>query len=103
MSMLNKTLKNLDIAKKEVTDGDLAVFSPIDGSKIAAVKKHTKAQTNAAIKRANKAFLEWRNVPAPRRGELVRLLGEELRKSKEDLGRLVSIENGKIFQDFPIL
>ena len=99
MSILNKTLKNLDIAKKEITGGDLDVFSPIDGSKIAAVKKHTKAQTNAAIKRANKAFLEWRNVPAPKRGELVRLLGEELRKSKEDLGRLVSIENGKIFQE----
>ena len=54
------------------------------------------AATTAAIARAETAFRAWRNVPAPRRGELIRLLGEELRAAKDDLGRLVSIEAGKI-------
>lgn len=49
-----------------------------------------------AIEAAHEAFKTWRLVPAPKRGELVRLLGEELRAAKEDLGRLVSIEAGKI-------
>lgn len=48
------------------------------------------------MERAHQAFKAWRNVPGPRRGELVRLLGEELRAAKDDLGRLVSIEVGKI-------
>jgi aldehyde dehydrogenase (NAD+) len=51
------------------------------------------------IEQAHAAYLIWRSVPAPRRGELVRLLGEELRRSKEDLGRLVTIETGKILSE----
>ena len=51
---------------------------------------------SAAVGRAHAAFLDWRHVPAPKRGELVRLFGEELRKSKAELGRLVTIEAGKI-------
>ena len=57
------------------------------------------ADVEAAIARAAKAFLEWREVPAPRRGEFVRLLGEELRAAKADLGRLVTIEAGKIVSE----
>ena len=54
------------------------------------------AEATAAIGQAHEAFKAWRSVPAPRRGELVRLLGEELRAAKADLGRLVTLEAGKM-------
>jgi aldehyde dehydrogenase (NAD+) len=76
--------------------GDLVSRSPIDGSEIGKVRVGDPA---SAVVRAEQAFLEWRTVPAPRRGELVRLLGEELRAAKEPLGRLVTLENGKISQE----
>lgn len=77
------------------TGGTLASFSPITGEQIALLPEHDADGVSAAIGRAAVAFRDWRNVPAPRRGELVRLLGEELRAAKDDLGRLVSIEAGK--------
>ncbi|MFC0279301.1 aldehyde dehydrogenase family protein [Falsigemmobacter intermedius] len=77
------------------TGGPMASFSPLTGEQIAGLTPTSAAETDAAIARAHAAFLTWRNLPAPRRGELVRLLGEELRAAKEDLGRLVSIEAGK--------
>jgi len=80
----------------DATSGDLASRSPIDGSEIGKVLIGDPA---AAAARAAKAFEQWRIVPAPRRGELVRLLGEELRAAKEPLARLVSIESGKIVQE----
>ncbi|WP_304178067.1 aldehyde dehydrogenase family protein [Phenylobacterium aquaticum] len=70
--------------------------SPIDGSLVAALRANTKAEADAAIEAAHTAFLTWRNVPAPRRGELIRLFGEELRAAKDDLGRLVALEAGKV-------
>ena len=76
--------------------GDTAVRSPVDGAEIGRVRHDTPDEVRAAVARAETAFRAWRAVPAPRRGELVRLLGEELRKAKEDLGLLVSIEAGKI-------
>ena len=76
--------------------GDLAVHSPVTGEKIASLSTMSQAEVSNAIDAADEAFHAWRLVPAPRRGELVRLLGEELRAAKEDLGRLVSIEVGKI-------
>ena len=76
--------------------GDLAVRSPIDGAVIAHVLMTPVADMGAVIARSQAAFKEWRSVPAPRRGELVRLLGEELRAAKEDLGALVTLEAGKI-------
>jgi aldehyde dehydrogenase (NAD+) len=79
--------------------GTLVVKTPIDGSQIAALKEHTAADANVMIESARSAFLLWRLVPAPRRGELVRLLGEELRAEKENLGRLVTLECGKILQE----
>jgi len=63
------------------------------------VPEVTPAQANAAIEEAAQAFLRWRLVPAPRRGELVRRLGDALRQAREDLGRLVSIETGKIVSE----
>ena len=83
----------------ELEGGELAVSTPVDGSVIARVTKHTPAETSQMIATGHNAFLEWRNVPAPRRGELVRLLGEELRREKEQLGALVTLECGKILQE----
>jgi aldehyde dehydrogenase (NAD+) len=79
--------------------GDLTVTSPISGQVIGRVKQHTSADIDAALARARIAFVAWRDVPAPRRGELVRLLGHRLRENKAALGRLVSLEAGKILQE----
>jgi aldehyde dehydrogenase (NAD+) len=75
------------------------VTSPIDGAVIGNVKMDDSAAVDATIAKAQEAFLSWRNVPAPRRGEFVRLLGEELRKHKDELGQLVTIECGKIYSE----
>jgi aldehyde dehydrogenase (NAD+) len=79
--------------------GDLAAFSPIDGACIGGVPAASAAEVGEAADRAHAAFLQWRTVPPPRRGELVRLFGEVLREEKEALGRLVSLEAGKILQE----
>ena len=75
--------------------GGLAVVSPITGETVATLAAHDAAAAETAIARADAAFRAWRIVPAPRRGELVRLFAEELRAAKEELGRMVSIEAGK--------
>lgn len=77
-------------------EGTLAVRSPVTGQPLGSVQEVGPAEAAKAIDAAHEAFLEWRLVPAPKRGELIRLLGEELRAAKDDLGRLVSIEAGKI-------
>ena len=77
-------------------EGGLVSRSPIDGNEIGRV---TEGNPAAACAAAAAAFLEWRSVPAPRRGELVRLLGEELRASKEPLAQLVTLEAGKIVSE----
>jgi aldehyde dehydrogenase (NAD+) len=79
--------------------GELRVASPIDGAEIAQARAHTRDDVAQAIARAHDAFLAWRSVPAPRRGELIRLFGEELRAEKESLGTLVSVETGKILSE----
>jgi aldehyde dehydrogenase (NAD+) len=87
-------LKRLGVSKTVFAkEGGLAARSPLTGETVAQA-----ALTNpdAAIARAHAAFPAWRDTPAPRRGELVRLLGEELRAAKADLGRLVTLEAGKI-------
>ena len=89
----------LGVPAESLAGGTLSVRSPINGEKIAAVAEINAADTKAAIDAAHQAFLEWRLVPAPKRGELIRLLGEELRAAKTDLGRLVSIEVGKIVSE----
>lgn len=88
-------LTRLGIDRALYTGGTLASFSPVTGEQIATLPEHDGPAVTAAIDRAAAAFRIWRNVPAPRRGELVRVLGEELRAAKDDLGRLVSIEAGK--------
>ncbi|MFN6178666.1 MAG: aldehyde dehydrogenase family protein [Flavobacteriales bacterium] len=73
--------------------------SPVDGALIGSVRGASKAEYDKAIATAQKGFEEWRTWPAPKRGEVVRQLGEELRKHKADLGKLVSYEMGKSYQE----
>ncbi len=89
-------LDSLGAPRAGWTGGTRIVRSPVTGEEIAACREHDAGAVDAAIGRAQGAFLRWRDVPAPRRGEFVRLLGEELRAAKADLGRLVSLEVGKI-------
>ncbi len=98
MSFASETtalLTRLGVPSSAIWAGDLKVHTPVTGEVLASVAATSVEQTNAAIARAKAAFLQWRLVPAPRRGELIRLLGEELRAAKADLGQLVSVEVGK--------
>jgi aldehyde dehydrogenase (NAD+) len=73
--------------------------SPVDGKLIVKIKTATKADYNKVIGAASEAFLFWRAIPAPKRGEYVRQFGEKLRAKKADLGKLVSYEMGKSYQE----
>ena len=92
-------LRKLGVDMRAHSGNDLTAHSPIDGTTLAQLKESSAADTSAAIGAAHTAFLAWRQVPAPKRGELVRLFNEELRANKDALGRLVSIEAGKIVQE----
>jgi aldehyde dehydrogenase (NAD+) len=89
-------LERLGVDKAVLAGGSMPSYSPLTGGKVADLSPVSAQDAAKAIEAADAAFRQWRNVPAPRRGELVRLLGEELRAAKDDLGRLVSIEAGKI-------
>ena len=92
-------LRRLGVPDAAVEGGTLVVTSPITGERIAAVRETDAAGAEAAIGVAEAAFRAWRTVPAPRRGELVRLLGDALRAEKEALGRLVTLEVGKVVSE----
>ena len=92
-------LARLGVAPALHTGGSRPVRSPITGETIAHVHDASSAAVAAAVERAHRAFLAWRDVPAPRRGELVRLFGEELRAAKPDLAALVTLEAGKIVSE----
>ncbi|TPE59559.1 aldehyde dehydrogenase family protein [Sandaracinobacter neustonicus] len=77
----------------------LEARTPVDGALIGHVTPATPAEAEAAIARAAAAFRLWRSVPGPKRGELVRLYGEELRREKDPLGRLVTLEAGKTLSE----
>lgn len=74
-------------------------FSPVNGQKIGSVYETTASEYEVVVSKAEEAFRYWRNVPAPKRGEIVRQLGEEFRKYKQELGQLVSYEMGKSLQE----
>ncbi|NKI71947.1 aldehyde dehydrogenase family protein [Collimonas pratensis] len=78
---------------------DLHSRSPRDGAAIGALRANSVEETEAAIKNAHQAYEKWRVVPAPVRGELVRILGEVLREHREPLGKLVTLESGKILSE----
>ncbi len=92
----DEILKAAGLTNADLTGGTLAVHSPIDGAEIAKVRETDAADMASIMARAQQAFKAWRQVPAPRRGELVRLLGEELRAAKDELGAVVTLEAGKI-------
>ncbi len=75
------------------------VFTPIDDAKLATIHESTPEQLESAVATIAEAFKAWRMVPAPKRGEVVRLWGERLRAQKEPLGKLVSLEMGKSYQE----
>ena len=81
------------------TGPELQVFSPIDDSLIGTVQQVTEDEYDVIVDKAHAAFLEWRRVPAPKRGEIVRQLGLKLREKKEALGALVTLEMGKILSE----
>ena len=86
--------------KKFFSSGEvIESYSPVDGALIAKVKSSTKEDYEQVISTANEAFKIWRKIPAPQRGEVVRQFGEKLRELKEPLGKLVSYEMGKSYQE----
>ncbi len=95
----SEILKTSGFTSAELTAGTLVVHTPIDGSEIASLKMHSTDDVLQMVGKGVDAFSAWKAVPAPRRGELVRLLGNELRAEKENLGRLVTLECGKIYQE----
>lgn len=93
--LLRELIPNLDAFRGD----DLAVHSPIDGAELARLRLDTSSEVDAKIAASVVAFNAWRDVPAPRRGELVRLYGEKLRENKEKLAQLVTLECGKILTE----
>ena len=89
-------LKRLGVSESAYADAGLSARSPITGETVVTLRETSPTEAEAAIGRAQSAYLAWRKVPAPRRGEFVRLLGEELRAAKTDLGLLVTLEAGKV-------
>jgi len=94
-----RILSGLGVADTAWQGGTMASFTPVTGAQIATLPVVSTADVARAVDLAHEAFKVWRLVPAPRRGELIRLLGEELRASKTELGRLVSLEAGKIVSE----
>ncbi len=103
-------LENLSIEKEnsgvstgekwlKPTGGSVTSRSPVDGKELAAVSMPSREDYDKVVETAHKAFLFWRNIPAPQRGEIVRQIGMALRDKKEALGRLVSYEMGKSLQE----
>lgn len=76
-----------------------SIFSAADGELLGKVNFASAAEYDEVVKTAEEAFLIWREIPAPKRGEIVRQMGDALRENKESLGKLVSLEMGKIYQE----
>jgi len=96
---ISSCLAAFDLSDLQNASSDIDVFSPINGQKIASVNAHSAEDVDQIVSNSVDAFKAWRTIPAPMRGNFVRLLGEELRKFKQDLGTLVAIENGKILSE----
>ncbi len=98
-SMAHSILSRLGVSCAADSDATVSVRSPVDGAALGQLAMHSVADVQQAVDSAQQAFREWRQVPAPKRGELIRLLAEELRNEKEALGTLVSLESGKILTE----
>lgn len=102
MTMIPSTqtiLNDLGLGSLDLNSGDLNVYSPVGGAKLACLEVDRPVDVDEKIAYAQDAFYKWRKVPAPRRGELVRLFGVKLREHKAALGALVTLECGKIVQE----
>ena len=107
--MIENELKELGISSENLGTStgntwfgegeELSSYSPVDGKLIGKVKPSTKDDYEVVIKKAQSAFKEWRMIPAPKRGEIVRQFGDKLREKKASLGKLVSYEMGKSYQE----
>ena len=89
----------LGMDTESLDSGDLLVTNPSDGAMLAQVRTCSTQQVDSAIQASIEAFEQWKTVPAPRRGELIRVFGNKLRQHKETLGKLVTLECGKIYQE----
>src|SRR5438046_2577940 len=96
---IGRLLAELGVSRSATCDGSLRVYTPVTGELIASVPEVSAARAYGIIGKAHEAFLAWREVPAPKQGELVRIFAAELRAHKAKLGRLVSIEVGKILTE----
>lgn len=96
---IQNIFKSLDLVLPPVHAQGFDVHSPVDGRLLAKVSAQTDAEISSTLSSAHQASLAWRKVPAPKRGELVRVFGELVRQHKEPLGRLISLETGKILQE----
>ena len=92
-------LTDLGVPAISYSNGNLTACTPLTGEVIAQLPTISGTDATKAIAQAHAAFLEWRTVPAPKRGELIRLHGEELRAEIDRLGRLVTIESGKLLSE----
>ncbi len=92
-------LRRFGVPETAFSTGGLVVRSPINGAEIARLQASSRGDVERVVGETHAAFLAWRSIPAPRRGELVRLFADALRAHKAELGRLVSIETGKILQE----
>lgn len=99
MNNIHDLLKELGVDLAPYSGSQIHSISPIDGKPLASLRADNSAHVSAKIGSAHAAYIQWREVPAPRRGELVRLFGEELRIHKAALGQLVTLEAGKILQE----
>jgi aldehyde dehydrogenase (NAD+) len=99
MTELSALMSRLGLAPEQYSHGDLPSYSPIEGALLGHVTTTPTDAMDALLTQAQQAFLLWRTQPAPRRGELVRLLAEELRQHKNALAQLVSLEAGKIVSE----
>ncbi len=99
METINTFFLRIGVDLERYWGNDIHSVSPVNGETLAELHADTPHQVTKKIARAQAAFAQWRSVPAPRRGELVRLFGEELRMHKESLGKLVTLEAGKILQE----
>ena len=96
---VDSILQGFGIQRHLYSQGSRRTRSPLTGAVIATVQDTNPGGVAEAVRQAENAFVVWRSIPAPRRGELVRILGEELRSAKSALGRLVTIESGKILSE----
>jgi aldehyde dehydrogenase (NAD+) len=96
---VGRLLAGLGVSGSPAGEGTLIARTPITGEELATVREVSADEAGAIVGRAHEAFLVWREIPAPKRGELVRIFGEVLRAHKAQLGRLVSIEVGKILTE----